>query len=214
MERKLQHGSGLVIGVFLGMHFLTTLAIHLGGVERFNSAQLFFRRIYQHVAFESILLLSIVVHSFLSAKKLLATKNLRSKLTWHRLSGIYLLMTVGMHLTATRFLGYHLKGEGVSMTMVHMPAIMPIYYTLMALSGLVHLVVGLQYAAVTFNLPSLRAAAKSSALKAGAVAVGLGLVWAILKLWGIGPFGPLPYDPYANDYAAHFLEMEKSMKLF
>jgi hypothetical protein len=47
------------------------------------------------------------------------------------------------------------------------------------------------------------------------VVVGLciGMILAIGRLWGVF-MGPLPYDPYQNEYADHFLEMEKSMKFW
>jgi succinate dehydrogenase/fumarate reductase cytochrome b subunit len=37
--------------------------------------------------------------------------------TPHRISGVFLMAVMGAHIFATRFTGYRLTGEGVSMTM-------------------------------------------------------------------------------------------------
>ena len=203
----LQVWSGVLFALFLTVH-LTNLAVATLGAARYDEVQTGLRRAYQSPVLELVLVLGpLLVHAAAGALRLLrrvraapvAAPSWRTRL--HRWSGAVLLVFFLGHVTATRgasaLYGVFPRFEGVAFTLRWVPAYFWPYYTLFALAGLVHLVLGLP---VALSLLGLRA----SALRKPAVAGTLIAFGALLLVLGLLSIGGVFFDvghPERGPYA-------------
>lgn len=218
LSRKLHHLTGLVFSLFLAFHlFNTVCAIFPGWFDR---VQDILRQVYQNVAVEVVLLSCLLLHVVLSLQSIFfdssrqsfASSTLRSK--FHKLASYALLCIVGFHFTATRvvtsFQNIRLQFLGLAFTLHHVPFnLMLIYYTLLSLSGFIHMIIGMEIAFVTlFGNFSLRKFGKTNWFFVFVLFVCIMIFVALLSMKGV--IYEIP-DPYSNDYARHFHEMEKQI---
>jgi succinate dehydrogenase/fumarate reductase cytochrome b subunit len=147
---RLQAASGLVFVVFAGLHLLNT-ALGAFGADAYNGFQRALRPLYQHPLVElASILVPLAVHAATSVLRMRARRGQAGRATMrtraHRYAGWFLLAVMGGHIAATRGPAL-LKGavpefEGVAFTFQFLPTIFYPYYTLLALTGLVHQYIG------------------------------------------------------------------------
>lgn len=193
----LQYYSALVIATFLLVfHIPNTIAALVGGRLLYNSVQDAFRRVYHSSVFEFVLLASILVHASLGVRSMWNRGGLGRlrTLPWstllHRLSSLYLVVVVGIHVFFVRFGAYAPRGEGVIFTLKWAPALFVPYYSLLGICGVVHGLIGVQRA--LFVIAGVR-------LNVGLLGtlLSVGMVATVMTLW----LSPVDFDVYASPYA-------------
>jgi hypothetical protein len=203
---RVQAASGLVFAVFGSLHLINT-ALGAFGPEVYNGFQRALRPFYQHPLVEiSSILVPLVVHAVASV---LAMRGRRGQAGHpsagtraHRYAGWFLLAAMGGHIAATRgpalLTGAVPEFEGVAFTFQFLPAIFYPYYTLLALTGVVHLYIGVPTALrrLGVRVP----AAWTSGLRSR-VALNLAVFTLLFGLAGLGgllfPLNDLSAHPFA-----------------
>jgi len=206
---RVQAISGLLFSLFLVVHLVNT-ALAAFGPETYDGFQRAARKGYQYAPIELfVVLLPLLVHVACGIARMVQRRGQpKAPVTWetraHRWSAYYLLFFFIGHITATRgssfFYGVFAGFEGVSFTFRWVPAYFWPYYSLLFISGAVHLTIGVKRA-----LPALQLGAfpwprsSRTVMITCALAAILGLV-GILHLGGVlrdvgtpenGPFAKL-----------------------
>lgn len=201
---RIQAASGLVFAVFGGLHLVNT-ALGALGPGAYNGFQRALRPIYQYPLIElSLILVPLVVHAAASIARMRARRSTAghppsAKLRAHRLSGWFLLAVMVGHVFATRGPAVLRDAlpefEGVAFTFQFMPGYFYPYYTLLALSGVVHLLIGapMALARLGVRVPEVLRRGRGSQLVLGAACAAV--------LLGVAGLGGLLF-PVA-DVASH-----------
>jgi succinate dehydrogenase/fumarate reductase cytochrome b subunit len=200
--------SGLIFSVFLVVHLFNTALAALGP-ETYDGFQRAARSGYQFAPLELLTLGALLVHVGCGIARMVQRRGQpKPAMTWetraHRWSAYYLLTFFIGHVTATRgasfFYGVFPQFEGVAFTFRWVPAYFWPYYSLLFISGAVHLIIGVKRALPAMQLGALpwpRSA--RTVLISCVLAAVLGLV-GILNLGGVlrdvgtpenGPFAKL-----------------------
>ncbi len=158
MLLRIQAASGLVFAVFLFTHLLNTWLSALGA-PWYDAFQRPVGTIYQWLPVETLILGALVVHVVCAVLRWRRAPegpvglSVRQRL--HRYSGIFLMVVVGGHVAAVRFIpgwyGIRPEAMGVSFTLQYLPGYFYPYYFLLGVSGFFHAANGLVIAASRFG---------------------------------------------------------------
>ncbi len=206
---RVQALSGLMFSLFLVVHLVNT-ALAAFGPESYDGFQHAMRKGYQYGPVELLVVLGpLFVHVGCGLARMVQRRGQpRAPVNWetraHRWSAYYLLFFFIGHISATRgssfFYGVFAGFEGVSWTFRWVPAYFWPYYSLLFISGAVHLIIGVKRALPALQLGALPWPRSSRAVALTcALAAMLGLT-GILHLGGVlrdvgtpenGPFAKL-----------------------
>jgi succinate dehydrogenase/fumarate reductase cytochrome b subunit len=209
MERglaRLQAVTGLVFAVFLTVHLVALCASALGpgwydGVQRSTAV------VYRAAPYEWVLLLlPLVVHVVVGVVRMRRRPRRTTPLPWavrlHRQSAWLLLAVIFGHVGATRGLQLAYDVDcgfaGVSFAMAWMPGLFSLYYSLLAIAGLIHGVYGVASALAVLGV---RVPPPTRVLRRAALPL---VVIGLLAIAGVASFAGWLYaipDPLDNDYA-------------
>jgi len=143
--KLVQDFTSLIFSTFLILH-LTSLLFSFGGPSSYNWILSVFRQYYQSPFVEPLILISGLVHGFISFYRY-TIKPLPTTTTLHRWSGFVIFVVYLGHVSATRVLpfienvktGFH----SISFTLDTFPYIFYPYYFVFGVCGLIHLNFGL-----------------------------------------------------------------------
>jgi len=210
---RAQAASGLVFSIFLATHLVNT-AIGALGPASYDGAQAVLRRGYQAPVIELVAVLgALLVHMGFGVVAMARRGRTVFRappsplLTWHRISGWFLLTFALGHVTATRgsswIAGVAPGFAGVAWTFEWVPAYFIPYYLGLGLAGVVHGCVGVLLASARLGFPI--GAAGGRRLRSGAAVLG-GLVVLGLSVIG-GVFGKRVEHPAESEYARWVLRL-------
>ena len=200
--------SGLLFSVFLVVHLLNTALAALGP-QTYDGFQRAARAGYQFAPLEVLVLGALLVHVGCGVARMVQRRGqpkapVSGETRAHRWSAYFLLTFFLGHIVATRgasfFYGVFPGFEGVAFTFRWVPAYFWPYYSLLFITGAVHLIIGVKRA-----LPALKLGATPWPRRSRAVLISCTLVAAlglvgILNLGGVlrdvgapenGPFAKL-----------------------
>jgi succinate dehydrogenase/fumarate reductase cytochrome b subunit len=178
---RVQAASGAIFAVFALLHLLNQMVAALGPAA-YDRVQRGLRRAYQAPVLELVLVIApLLVHVGAAVTRMLRRRirHQRPARDWparlHRASGLFLLVFILGHVTATRgaSLVYSVYPEfaGVAFTLQWVPAYFYPYYLLLGLAGFYHAIHGLRVALPVLGVRLPAAALRRRALVA-VVAVG------------------------------------------
>jgi succinate dehydrogenase/fumarate reductase cytochrome b subunit len=160
MLLRIQAASGLVFAVFLFTHLFNTWLAALGP-GWYDAFQRPVGAVYQWLPVEILILSAVLVHlvcAVLRWRGLPAGQGrgaLSARQRLHRYSGIFLMIVIGGHVAAVRFIpawyGIRPEALGVSFTFQFLPVFFYPYYLLLAVCGFYHAANGMAVAASRFG---------------------------------------------------------------
>lgn len=188
--------SGLLFSVFLVVHLFNTALAALGP-QTYDGFQRAARAGYQFAPLEVLVLGALLVHVGCGVARMVQRRGqpkapVSAETRAHRWSAYFLLTFFVGHIVATRgasfFYGVFPGFEGVAFTFRWVPAYFWPYYSLLFITGAVHLVIGVKRA-----LPALKLGATPWPRSSRAVLISCTLV-AVLGLVGILNLGGVLRD--------------------
>ncbi len=190
MLKQIQAVTGTVFAVFLTLHLLNTWLAALGPAT-YDGVQSVLRTLYQFTPFEAMLLAALVVHVISGLLRICIEpkRELTPRSRWHRISGIFLLLFIGGHITAVRgaswFYDVYPGFEGLAFSISAVPTYFYPYYFLLGVAGLYH---GLNGLGIALGRLGFRTGLSTSAL------VRVTAAGAVLTLLALGGLGGWYYD--------------------
>jgi succinate dehydrogenase/fumarate reductase cytochrome b subunit len=208
MLLKIQAASGLVFAVFLATHLFNTWLSALGP-GWYDAFQRPVGNVYQWLPVEILVLGALLVHvvcavlRWRQAPEGAGGLSVRKRL--HRYSGVFLMIVVGGHVAAERFVpawyGIRPEALGVSFTLQFLPWVFYPYYFLLGVSGFYHAANGLVIAASRLGYRFRLSTLNLYRLGAGAAALTL------VALLGFGGWIYAVGDAFAAPFGRLVLEL-------
>lgn len=206
MLKKVQAASGLLFAAFLSVHLLNTW-VAAAGPGAYAALQRMLSFGYQAPVLEWLLLGAVLVHAGCAIGRW--RTETRGRLPWrarlHRYAGVYLMIVIAGHVTATRIVpgmyGIRPGFEGVTFSLTLFPGFFYPYYLLLGVAGAYHALNGLAVAATRLGKP---VTVSAPWLYAGAGTA------AVLTLTALAAFGGHLFevaDPWQSDFAQLYLKL-------
>ena len=203
---RIQAWSGLLFAVFATLHLLNTALAALGPAA-YNGMQRAMRPV-QHLPLVEggLILLPLVVHAVAGVARMRKRRGKRApasrRARLHRYAGYFLLAVMAGHVFATRgpdwFYGIYPEFEGLAFTFQVLPQFFFVYYPILALAGLCHLVIGVPLALGVVGWPVPMRLRRGPALWLPLALAGALLVLGVAGLGGL--LGDVP-DQSSHPFA-------------
>jgi hypothetical protein len=156
--KQLQAITGLIISLYVSAHSLNHFAMHFG-FETHKRIMSTLRIIYTYPPIEKMLLSSIFVHSMLAIYRYKGIGKDWPTIVFQS-AGWFQLLVLPMHIFASRYAGSKLAMKEYDVTQVAiasrmLPLVFIPYFSLLSLTGVVHMIAGVGKAGALLKIKAL-----------------------------------------------------------